>query len=141
MTGSKAEHPTVRIIILNWNGLEDTRECLKSLQRIDYRNYEVVVVDNGSDGDDSVVLKAEFGDFIQLVQNDRNLGCGEGFNVGILRAMEPPQPDYLVIMNNDIVVAPDFLDHLVTVAEGDKQVGLVGPKIYYYDLDGRKDVI
>ena len=44
-------------------------------------------------------------------------------------------------MNNDVVVAPDFLDELVIVAEGDEQIGIVGPKIYYYDYKGRNNVI
>lgn len=134
-------YPRVCIIVLNWNGLEDTRECLKSLQDVEYPNYEVVLVDNGSDGDDCPVLMGEFGGYIRLVQNDRNYGCGEGFNAGIRHAMQPPQPDYILITNNDIVVAPDFLDELVKVVESDKQIGLVGPKVYYYDYQGRKDVI
>jgi len=44
--------PNVSIIILNWNGVEDTIECLESLKKITYKNYEVIVVDNGSEGDD-----------------------------------------------------------------------------------------
>ena len=43
--------PQVSVIILNWNGVEDTMECLESLQRITYSNYEVIVVDNASDGE------------------------------------------------------------------------------------------
>lgn len=133
--------PKVSIIILNWNGLEDTIECLESFKKVTYPNYEVIVVDNGSDGNDAEVLKEKFGDYIQLVQNDENLGCAKGFNVGIIYALENSRPDYIMIMNNDMVVAPDFLDELVRVAEGDTQIGIVGPKIYYYDYKGRNDVI
>lgn len=132
---------TVCIVVLNWNGLEDTRECLQSLKRIAYPNYQVVVVDNGSDGDDSRVLKREFGDCIQLVQNDRNYGCGEGLNTGIRYALGHARPDYMLVMNNDVVVAPDFLGELVRVADSDHTIGVVGPKIYYYDYGGRNDVI
>lgn len=131
----------VSIIILNWNGLEDTTECLESLKKITYPTYEVIVVDNCSEGNDAQVLKEEFGDYIQLVQNDKNYGCGEGYNTGIRYALANSQPDYILIMNNDVVVAPNFLDELVRVAEGDEQIGIVGPKIYYYDYKGRKDVI
>ena len=133
--------PKVSIIILNWNGLEDTAECLESFKKVTYPNYEVIVVDNGSEGNDAEVLKEKFGDYIQLVQNDENLGCAKGFNVGIIYALENSRPDYIMIMNNDMVVAPDFLDELVRVAEGDTQIGIVGPKIYYYDYKGRNDVI
>ncbi len=49
--------PRVSIIILNWNGLKDTIECLESLKKITYKNYEVIIVDNGSEGDDVKILK------------------------------------------------------------------------------------
>jgi len=126
-------YPRVSIIILNWNGLSDTIDCLESLKRATYPSFEVILVDNGSEGNDAQVLKETFGDYIHLIVNDRNYGTSKGFNIGM--------PDYVMIMNNDIVVAPDFLDELVKVAETDEQIGMVGPKIYYYDYKGRKDVI
>ncbi len=135
------KHPKVSITILNWNGLEDTTECLESLKKVTYPNYEVIVVDNCSDGDDARILKEKFGDYIQVIQNDKNYGCGQGFNTGIQYALKNYQPDYVMIMNNDVVVDPAFLDELVKVAESDELIGIVGPKIYYYDYSGRKDVI
>ena len=133
--------PAVSIVVLNWNGLADTRECLLSLRGITYPDYEVVVVDNASKGDDSRVLMEEFGDCIRLVQNDRNYGCGGGYNAGVRDAVERSRPDYVLVMNNDIVVAPGFLDELVQAAESDDRIGLVGPKIYHYDREGRSDVV
>ena len=106
-----------------------------------YPNYEVIVVDNGSDGNDAQALKEKFGDYIQIIQNDKNYGCGEGFNTGIRCALVNSQPKYILIINNDVVVAPHFLDELVRVMEGDEQIGIAGPKIYYYDYKGRNDVI
>ncbi len=134
-------HPKASIIILNWNGLEDTTECLESLKRVTYPDYEVIVVDNASDGNDAEVLKERFGDYIQLVQNDRNYGCGKGFNIGIRHVLANSQPEYILIMNNDVVVEATFLDELVRVAESDERIGIVGPKIYYYDYKGRNDII
>ncbi len=58
------------VIILNWNGLEDTTECLESLKKITYPDYEVIVVDNGSEGNDAQVLEKKFGDYIYLIQNE-----------------------------------------------------------------------
>jgi len=133
--------PKVSIIILNWNGLEDTIECLESFKKVTYTNYEIIVVDNGSEGNDAQVLREKFAGYIRLVQNDSNLGCSKGFNAGIIYALENSRPDYIMIMNNDMVVAPDFIDELVRVAESNEQIGIVGPKIYYYDYNGRKDVI
>ena len=65
-------YPKVSIIILNWNGLEDTIECLESLKKITYPNYEVIMVDNGSKGNDTQVLEEKFGDYIHLIKNDKN---------------------------------------------------------------------
>ena len=135
------DYPKVSIIILNWNGLEDTVECLESLKKVTYPNYEVIVVDNASEGNDVQVLREKFGDYIQLIQNDRNYGCAEGYNTGIRFILKKSKSKYIMTMNNDVIVAPDFLDELVRVAEGDEQIGIVGPKIYYYDYKGRNNVI
>ncbi len=133
--------PVVSIIILNWNGLEDTTECLNSLMKIAYASYEVIVVDNCSDGNDAEVLNKRFGSYIHLICNDNNYGCGEGFNVGMRHVLNNSDSDYILLMNNDIVVDPAFLDHMVEIAESDGQIGMVGPKIYYYDHHGRHDVV
>lgn len=127
-------YPKVSIIILNWNGLEDTIACLESLKKITYPNYEVVVVDNGSKGNDSQVLRENFGDYIHLIQNDRNYGYTGGNNIGIKHTLAHSQPDYLLILNNDVVVAPDFLNHLVEAIDADASIGIAGPKVYYYDF-------
>jgi GT2 family glycosyltransferase len=128
----KMNYPKVSIIILNWNGLEDTIECLESLKKIAYPNYEVIVVDNGSEGNDAQVLEEKFGNYIHLIKNDRNYGYTGGNNIGIRYALSNSDPDYLLMLNNDIIVAPDFLNHLVAAAAADASIGIVGPKVYYY---------
>ena len=127
-------YPQVCVIILNWNGLEDTIECLESLKKVTYPNYEVVVVDNGSRGDDAEVLEEKFSGYIHLIRNDRNYGYTGGNNIGIQYALNHSSPDYLLILNNDIVVAPDFLGQMIKVAEDDTSIGIAGPKVYYYDV-------
>jgi len=133
--------PTVSIIILNWNGLDDTIECLGSLKKIAHASYQVVVVDNCSDGDDAEALKRQFDGYIHLIRNERNHGCSEGYNTGIRYVLENFSCDYILLMNNDVVVDPEFLHQLVEVAESHEQIGIVGPKVYYYDYHGRKDVV
>ena len=59
--------PKVAVIIINWNGLADTAECLESLRGIAYPNYETIVVDNGSSGDDVRVLQERFGESVELI--------------------------------------------------------------------------
>ena len=130
-------YPKVSIIILNWNGLEDTIECLESLKKITYPNYEVIVVDNGSKGNDAQVLQEKFGNYMRLIQNDKNYGYTGGNNIGIRYALNNSSPGYFLILNNDIVVAPDFLTQMIEVADNDNQIGIVGPKVYYFDSPNR----
>jgi len=133
--------PKVSVIVLNWNGAEDTAECLESLRKTTCPHPEVVVVDNASDGDDVRALKERFGDFMQVIENERNRGVSEGFNAGIRHVLKTSSPEYVVMMNNDLVLDPECLSELVRAAETDERIGIVGPKIYFSDHHGRKDVI
>ena len=126
-------YPKVSIIILNWNGLEDTIECLESLEKVTYPNFKVVVVDNGSKGDDVQVLKEKFGHYIHLVCNDKNYGFAGGSNIGIRYALDKLNPGYLLLLNNDTVVDPGFLTQMIKVAEADLTIGIAGVKVYSYD--------
>jgi hypothetical protein len=127
--------PRVSVIILNWNGLADTVECLRSLQEITYPNYNVIVVDNASGGDDVNTLKKTFGDYIEVIRNDRNYGFAAGNNVGIRYALDHGA-SYVFLLNNDTVVDPLFLGELIDVAEADTGIGIVCPMIYcYYQPD------
>ena len=133
---SKEKQPRVSIIILNWNGLKDTQECLESLERINYLNYEVIVVDNASTGDDVKVLRQRFGEYIHIIENDRNYGFAEGNNIGIRHALKSCA-GHILLLNNDTIVAPEFVSELVNAAESDRKIGLAGPKIYFYDEPNR----
>ena len=124
-------YPKVSIIILNWNGLEDTIECLESLKKITYPNHEVVIVDNASSGNDVQILQGRFGDYIHLIQNDKNYGFPEGCNIGMRYALTTGA-DYILLLNNDTVVDPKFLTEMVEVAEADLSIGITGSKVYYY---------
>jgi hypothetical protein len=133
---SKEKQPRVSIIILNWNGLKDTEECLESLKKITYPSYEVIVVDNASIGDDVKVLRERFGDYIQIIENDRNYGFAQGNNIGIKHALKGGD-QYVLLLNNDTIVDPEFLSELVNASESDPQIGLAGPKIYFYHEPNR----
>lgn len=136
--GSPITHyPNVSIIVLNWNGLEDTIECLESIKKITYPNYEIIVVDNGSRGNDAQVIQERSSDYIQLIRNDRNYGYTGGNNIGIRYALDNSLADYFLILNNDTVVAPDFITQMVKVAESDPSIGIVGPKIYFHNFPNR----
>lgn len=76
-----------------------------------------------------------------VIKNECNLGYAEGVNTGIKFAVGSLNADYLLLLNNDIVVDSEFLIELLSLAETDIRYGFVGPKIYYYDYHGRDDVI
>lgn len=124
--------PEVIIILLNWNGLKDTTECLDSLKNIDYPNYKVVLVDNNSFGNDVEIIRENYGNFIfKIIINESNLGFSGGNNIGIKTAMEMGS-DYLMLLNNDTVVEPDFLTTLVKESEKITEVGISSPMINFY---------
>ena len=128
--------PRVAVVVLNWNGLADTVECLASLEQLETPAYEVVVVDNGST-DGSVTAIRERFPRVTVLENGENLGYTGGNNAGLRYALEQ-EADYVLLLNNDTTVAPDLVRRLVDAAEADPQVGIAGPTIYYHD---RPDVI
>ncbi len=127
--------PKVTVIILNWNGVEDTVECLDSLKKITYPNYSVIVVDNASSGEDVRILGEQYCDYIEMVANEQNYGTAKGFNIGIKKALSQ-DTDYLLILNNDVIVDCEFLSKLVEVAERDPLIGILGSKVSYYHRPG-----
>jgi len=123
--------PWVAVVVLNWNGRSDTLECLRSVTNMSYRNCQTIVVDNGStDGSTGAVRRAF--PTVDLLINPENLGFAAGNNVGIRYALQRGV-DYVFLLNNDTVVDAALLDALVDTAEADPRIGIVGPKIYYYD--------
>ncbi len=167
----------VSIIILNWNGWEDTIECLESIYQIAYPLYDIIVVDNGSKDDSiqkikdyaegKIKVESKFFDYspenkpiyvkefskselessasineaisnlvprrnLILIKNDNNYGFAEGNNIGIRFALNNLNPDYILLLNNDTVVDPYFLNELIKVAESDSRIGILGPTVYEY---------
>lgn len=121
----------VAIIVLNWNGLADTRECLRSLFRLSGAPPQIYVVDNGSADGSVRQLHGEFGDRIVLIANPRNLLYAGGNNVGILRALSDGCT-HLLLLNNDTTVDAALLDALMR-ASGEHEDTILCPKIYYAD--------
>lgn len=123
--------PLVYIIVLNWNGKADTLECLGSLGKLDYPNFEIMVVDNGSTDGSEEAIRSAFPS-IRFIQTGKNLGYAAGNNAGIRCALDKGA-DYVWLLNNDTTVASNALTSLVETAMSDPQIAFVGSKIYYYD--------
>ena len=126
----------VFIILLNWNNWHETQECLKSLEKVDYDNFEIIIVDNGSQGEEHEKIESAHTIYnIQYtIYNKDNEGFAGGNNVGIKYALEHGA-DYVFLLNNDATVAPDFLAELVKIGESDKSFGILGSRIYKYSSD------
>jgi len=123
--------PKVFIIVLHYKNWKDTQSCLKSLEALNYDNFEVIVVDNSPEDNFQLPITN-----FQLtrINNKKNLGFAGGNNIGIKQAIEKAA-DYVLLLNNDTVVDRNFLKELVEVGESDKKAGILGPIIYEYQSD------
>jgi GT2 family glycosyltransferase len=112
--------PKVSIIIVNFNGGEIFKDCLSSVKKLNYPNYQLVIVDNASsDGTEKYAT----------IRNKKNLGFVGGNNIGV----EKSSGKYILLLNNDTTVSPDLLNVLVDKMETDPKIGVLQPKIYLMD--------
>lgn len=115
----------VAIVVLNWNGIEDTLLCLESLLSQSYKQLHIVVIDNGSIDNSKAVLekfKIEHSDKIEIIYNPINFGFAGGVNTGIEWALNEDF-EYVALFNNDAVADKNWLKELVETAT-DKKVGI-----------------
>jgi len=123
--------PKVLIIILNWNQYELTRQTLCSLNEITYSDYEILLVDNGSTDDSFARLKKDFPGMHTLAAGE-NLGVSGGRNAGIDFARDR-NDDYLLFLDNDVIVAEDFLGRLVEALESHPAAGGGQSLVFHFD--------
>jgi GT2 family glycosyltransferase len=121
----------VAIVLVNWNNSEDTLACIESLGKLNYQDSQIVVVENHSGLEEYRALRSGCTDEIILRQK-RNLGFAGGCNVGIRWALQKGF-DYVWLLNNDAVVAPESLPELVGAMESDSRIGIVGGVMYYWN--------
>jgi GT2 family glycosyltransferase len=123
-------YPKVIIIVLNWNGIDVSEKCIQSLLQVAYPNSGILLVDNASTDGSFEMLKEKFPD-IYFLQNPQNLGFAEGNNRGIKFAFYELAANHVVLLNNDTVVDPAWLQALVDVVDKNPDIGAVGSKIFY----------
>jgi GT2 family glycosyltransferase len=121
--------PSVGIIIINWNSFSVTTNCLRSLRFLNYPNFEVIVVDNGSDDDSIIQLKSSYPE-ITLLKSLKNEGFTGGNNIGLKYGLGQ-RHDYLMLLNNDTVVTHDLLKILINVIDKNDLIAAIQPKIMY----------
>lgn len=124
-------YPLIYIILVNWNQRQDIGKCLSSIKKLDYTNYKVVVVDNGSKDGSVSLIKKGF-QSVKLIETGRNLGFAGASNIGVNYALKT-KSKYILLLNSDTVVHEKLLIELVIAAEKIPCAGVLGPMIYFYD--------
>lgn len=114
----------VYIIILNYNGRAWLEPCLESVRGTKYGNYTVLLVDNDSTDDSLDLVRRGFPEVV-IIANESNLGFSEGNNRGMRRAIAEGA-EYVVLLNPDTIVEPDWLSRLIEIGEGDASIGILG---------------
>jgi GT2 family glycosyltransferase/tetratricopeptide (TPR) repeat protein len=115
----------VSIIILGFNQVEYTKKCIETIREHTKQAYELILVDNGSHDGTEAFFRSVPG--AKVIRNAENLGVSKGWNQG----MRIATGEYLLILNNDIIVGPGWLENMVRLAESDAAIGMVGPRSNY----------
>lgn len=123
--------PCVVTVILNTNRRDDTLQCLESLYRNAYPNQQVIVLDNASTDGSATAIRERFPQAV-LIQLEQNLGYAGNNNVGIEAALRRGA-DWVFVLNEDTILAPDCIERLVSAGEESERIGLAGPMVYHYD--------
>ncbi len=126
----KEDNPFVSIVTLNWNGTDVTCEFLESTKNFTYKNYEIIVVDNGSKDDPTERILAGNYPNTKIVKSPVNLGSAGGNNFGMRHSS--PDYDFVFQVNNDAEVTPDLIEKCLEPFYADPKVGVVCPKIRFH---------
>ncbi len=118
--------PRVAAVIIAWNRVDEVVACIESFGCVQYPNYEVIVVDNGSEDATVPTIRERF-PWVTLVVNPENLGYVGGGNVGLRHALERGA-DYILLLNQDTKMTPTVLSELVRVMESDPRIAIAGAK-------------
>ncbi len=124
--------PRASVIIVNYNGGDALKRCLRSLLNDGCRNYELIVVDNASTDGSAEDVERCFPS-VRLIRSATNLGFGEGSN----RGAQAATGTFLGFLNPDTIVAPGWLEALVAALNADPRIGLTTSKILLMDDPGR----
>ena len=122
--------PLVWILLVNWNGRNDTLDCLASLRKVAYQPRHILVIDNASTDGSVEAIRQQFPE-VQVLANPRNERFARANNQGMQMALQAGV-ELVLLLNNDTEVAPDFLNHLVQAIDSRDNIGMVAPKIYYH---------
>jgi hypothetical protein len=121
------------VTLVNWNGRDMLEECLESVQRQSFQNFSMIIVDNGSDDGSVEFLRKNYAD-IELIEFDHNTGFAYPHTVAIKKALQDPQVEYILTLNNDTALDPDFFAEMVAAAQRHPEAGSIqGKVVNFYD--------
>lgn len=122
----------ISLIIINYNTEDETHQCLESLRHVKAESFEykIMIVDNGS-REPFALTPAESSLPVEIVRSESNLGFTGGNNLGITYALEKYQSDYILLLNNDTYVKPDFIEKIYQFSRKHPEFGMISPKIYF----------
>lgn len=126
----------VSVIIINWNGKHWLLKCLPSLQKQDYRNIEIIIVDNGSTDGSVQWIKKNYPEIV-IIRNGENLGFAQSNNQGFRKA----KGKYVVFLNNDTTVTKPFITELIKILERDPSIAGAQSKLLLMDDHTRLDAV
>lgn len=124
-------NPLLFVIVLNNNRRDDTLACLHSLCQSDYKNKQVILLDNMST-DDSIEIVEKTHPDVQIIRLHENLGYAGNNNLGIRAALDQGA-EWILVLNDDTVLDPACLSLLIEAGERDEQIGILGPMVYHFD--------
>ena len=125
------KNPKIVILLLNWNGKKDTLECLASLQKVSYPNFQTVVIDNDSTDDSVAIIRKHYPN-TPILENESNLGFAAGNNPGIEWALRH-HAEWILLLNNDTIVDPNFLNAFMQAAKEKPKAKILGAKILLFN--------
>jgi GT2 family glycosyltransferase len=123
--------PEIAVILVNWNGYSYTRACLASLEKVEVPKFQVILVDNASATREGLKLKEEF-PHLHLIENTENRGFTGGNNAGLRYALDEGFQQFL-LLNNDTIVNPSFLQEMQSTLVQHPGCGVVQPLILFLD--------
>ena len=123
------------VIVLSFNKRYDILECLGSIFNLEYDNYEIIVVDNGSTDGSPEAVKSRYPQ-VHLLESKKNLGVAGGRNLGIKYVSENLNCNYILFLDDDVIIDKKALGEMISSFYSNKNIGIVAPKCFLSAMPG-----